>query len=87
MTPRGSGDHHASERPAYIGNRPWRYAASNVPGSEIGADRDDLVDALGGVGIGEVPDARRRLDGQTEPAVYASNARAIWPTWISSVPA
>jgi hypothetical protein len=33
--PRGSGDHHATgpPRPTRIGNRPPRYAASNVPGS------------------------------------------------------
>ena len=60
---------------------------------EIGADRDDLVVAGRRVGVGEVPDARRRFDRHlgsrpsTASVRYASNARAIWPTWISSVPA
>ena len=77
MMPRGSGDHHASDRPAHIGNSPRRYAASSVPGCEVGADRDDLVGPVRRVGIGKVPDARRRLDRHCVQPRYASSARAI----------
>ena len=48
---------------------------------EIGADPDDAL-LVGAARVGQLPRARRRLDRE-----QARSARAMWPTWISSVPA
>ena len=73
---------------ARIGNRPRRYAASTVPGSRSAPTAMIVVGSVRGVGIGQVPDATAaaRPASRRTPA-QASSARAIWPTWISSVPA
>ena len=51
---------------------------------QVGADTDDLR-LVGGVGRRQQPGRRRRLDGHRHP--QPRRLRAIWPTWISSVPA
>ena len=39
------------------------------------------------LGVARAPHDRRRARRRPRPENYASSERAIWPTWISSVPA
>ena len=90
MIPRGSGDHHASVRPAYIGKMPNRYAASKVPGLRSAPTATISSEPSTASGAGKSQMHRGGSTGTLRPCArprYASNARAIWPTWISSVPA
>ena len=86
MIPRGSGDHHPSG-PGPIGpracnrmgNSPWRYAASSVPGREIGADPGDFGPFGHLRRCRQLPTAGGRLDGHrmhaTEPPLTCDFAR------------
>src|SRR6266511_2383767 len=84
--PRGSGDHHATgpPRPTRIGNKPPRYAASSVPGSRSAPTPAISVSSADSAG-GSNQDVGGGSIGTVTP--QASRLRAIWPTWISSVPA